>query len=56
MLHNRWRATPLVKSLVACYEKAYGGAHLMRNAAAAEGAKYRPQAVIPLWEKALAEL
>jgi glycosyltransferase involved in cell wall biosynthesis len=56
VLHNRWRATPLVADLVRCYEKAYGGARLMRSAAAAEGRKYRPEVVIPMWEKALADL
>lgn len=53
-LHNRWRATPLVASLIRCYEKAYQGAHLMRGAAAAEGAKYSPARIIPQWEALIA--
>jgi glycosyltransferase involved in cell wall biosynthesis len=56
VLHNRWRATPLVSSLADCYEQAYAKAHSMRSAAASAGKKYAPSKIIPQWCSVLAAL
>lgn len=55
-LHNAWWHAPLVADLVRCLEKAHRDARLLRRAAAVAGEAYRPERVIPLWEKALASL
>lgn len=55
-MHARWWHTPIIKSLLHCYERAYAGARLMRGGAAKEGAKYQADLVLPLWDKLLRSL